>query len=140
MDAKHAGCCLSCGLVWGNISPDELRDSIVKHSGELGRQYVASILAGPYYDLPDLPEAHEAGRKVAAIDGALLGGDISDAAVVYRDLMHSSWDEARSAVRDWAELSRIEKLALCGWSRKDATPFLPAAFADHPLRDPLLDG
>lgn len=140
VDAKQAECCLTCGTVCTTLSPSELRAAIVSESGELGSQYVRSVLLGPYHGLPDIPEARDAAGKVAAIDRQLLAGDRMDAAVSYRDLMGSSWSDACAAVHGWQDLTRREKLARCGWPESDPPSQYSPHVLDHPLRDALLDG
>ena len=134
-DDTHS--CFSCGLVWTRLRPEDLRASIEENQGELGKQLLTLLESGPYHDLPDLPEAREAGRKVVAIDNRLLCGDETDAAILFRDLMNVDWNTARTALSGWKDLTRLRKLALCGWQQKEALAPRPP---EHPLRDAILDG
>ena len=132
--------CLSCGHVWTSVMPEALRDSIRKHGHALARQYLIRCEKGPYYDLPDIPEARRAADGVAEIDLLMLEGNNVEAVRRYRQLTGQIWDDVHEAMRQWAELSRERKLALFGWSTKQKPEDEPANLRDHPMRDRVLDG
>lgn len=127
--------CSSCGHLWTSLAPDELRVFIQTFGTKLARQHLQTLEAGPSHDLPDTPEAREAGTRVAEIDALVLQGKQPEATRRYRELMPTTWDKAIDAVRDWQDLERPQKLARFGWQPKEGSE--PT---DHPMSDRLLDG
>jgi hypothetical protein len=132
--------CLSCGHVWTRLAPDELRLYIRTHGDELVKQCLDFLEHGPDRDLPDVPEARLAGLGVAEIDALMLAGQLPAATRRLRELTGRTWDEAVNSLRNWRALKRARKLELLGWVSK--RPFEEAVFkaAEHPMRDPWLDG
>ncbi len=132
--------CLSCGHLWSKIAPAAVRQSIRTHGTELAKQVVEYLDSGPMHDLPDMPEAREAGQAVAEIDTLVWSGKTPEATRQYRELTHCTWDQAIDSVRHWVDLTRPQKLALFGWVVKDQKPTDEKGVGEHPMRDRLLDG
>jgi hypothetical protein len=133
--------CLSCGHVGTlSVDPDWLRGFIVNHGNELARQQLECFEAGPYHGLPKSAEAYAAADRVVEIDSLVAMGRNAVAVRRYRELMHTTWDEAINALRGWAGLTREEKLGRVGWHPKEATASKEAESGGHPLRDRWLDG
>jgi hypothetical protein len=132
--------CSACGHVWTTLAPDKLRDFIQTYGTELIRQHLRTLEAGPNHDLPDTPEAREAGIRVAEIDALLLAGRQPEATRRYRQLTATTWDQAIDALRGWADLKRAEKLARFDWCPKDKSLADDQEGLDHPMRDRQLDG
>ncbi|QEH36197.1 hypothetical protein OJF2_47570 [Aquisphaera giovannonii] len=133
-------CCLSCGHVWANLKPEELRAFIVAHGDELAKQALARGDAEAWYDLPDHPEARRAAEAVGEIDALFLAEKTAEAVRRFRELSGRTWDEAIEATRNWRAKRRAEKLALFGWQSKSPSGDVGERWAVHPLHDPLLDG
>lgn len=132
--------CFSCGHIWTDMDPLSIRTFLEEECGELGKQYAAVLEFGPLHDLPDLPEAHEAGRGVAEMDVLVLAGKELEARRRFRELTHHRWNETIDAVTHWHTLKRSRKLALFGWQSKEGSDEVEPELADHPMRDRLLDG
>src|SRR5262249_3174482 len=96
--------------------------------------------SGTYHGLPESAEAYAAADRIVEIDSLVAMGRTTVAIRRYRELMHTTWDEAIHALRGWAGLTRDEKLGRAGWNPKDATPSKDAGSGGHPLRDHWLDG
>ena len=116
--------CFSCGHVWTDLAPWKIRALLEEGSGELGKQYLATLEFGVYHDLPDLPEAHEAARRVAEMDVLVLSGSEVQARRRFREWTQSRWDETFDAVTSWYTLKRSRKLAVAwldvkGGARRD---------------------
>src|SRR4051812_35263728 len=141
LDSNTRFACLSCGYVATlSVDPDLLRDFIANHGNELARQQLECFEAGPYHGLPKSAEAYDAADRLLEIDVLVAMGRHSEATRCYRELMHTTWDQAINALRGWAGLTREEKLARVGWRPKEATPSKVTDSGGHPLRDPWLDG
>lgn len=109
--------CASCGLVWSTLDPGKLRAFIMGHGEELAKQQLDEFDRGPCRDLPDTGVGREIGAAVAAVDEAARSWT-PGAARTYRELRGVTWDQALRETRDWARLTREEKLALFGWVPK----------------------
>jgi len=133
-------CCLSCGLLWTRVAPEQVRLTITQRGSPIARQLFAVMDSGPYHGLPDVPEARRAADCVVEIDRLMLDGRQPAATRRYRDLMHCTWDQAIDALRRWAELERDEKLSRFGWHPKDVSSGRHREPLAHPMRDRLLDG
>ena len=107
---------------------------------KLGKQYLETIIKGPYRDLPDFPEARQAAEKVAEIDALVASGRDVDARRRYRDLTGTTWDHALASINGWRALDRPKKLAVFGWCPKDRGPGDERETPVHPMRDRWLDG
>ncbi len=133
-------CCLACGLVWTHAKPEEVRATIEKHGNALAKELLEVMEWGPYFDVPDLPEARNAADGVVEIDSLIMDGRQPAATRRYRELTHCTWDQAASVIRRWLDLARREKLALFGWRPKESESTGDPVTRDHPMRDRLLDG
>lgn len=132
--------CLSCGHVWANLAPGELRNLIARRGGEVAKQYLECLTAGRYFDVPDIPEARKAADAVAEIDFQVLSGSQKGGVRRFHELSGRSWDETHAALRRWAEMPRAEKLALFGWRSKDDILAEKHDLESHPIFDRELDG
>lgn len=132
--------CWSCGLVWGSLRPGDLRAFVEKHGKELTGQYCEAVEHGPAHGLLACPEAIEAARGATEIDGLILMGRRPEAIRRFRELTHTTWDEALAVIGGWDDLAREKKLALLGWAPKEKPGPEESAGLDHPMRDRLLDG
>ncbi len=132
--------CASCGHMWSSVAPGELRVSIASHGSELARQYLRSTNGDPNQDLPDTPEAEQAGDAVAAIDGLILTGQEVEARRKFHELTGRTWDETHTAMAGWIDMTRARKLALFGWRSKEDILEEKGQLRDHPMRDRELDG
>ena len=70
----------------------------------------------------------------------MFAGNQLDATRRLRQLASCTWDDAIDAIRGWADLERVRKLALFGWRPKFKDLVTEAGLRDHPMRDRLLDG
>jgi hypothetical protein len=132
--------CLSCGYVWTRLAPDRLRQFIRTNGDELVKQCLDFLEHGLDHDLPDVPEAHLAGLGVAEIDALVLAGQFPAATRRLRELTGRTWDEVVNAMRHWRELKRPQKLEMLGWAPKRRFKDDKLKPAEHPMRDPWLDG
>jgi hypothetical protein len=132
--------CLSCGYVWSRLAPDQLRHFIRTHGDELVQQCLDFLERGPDRDLPDVPEARLAGLGVAEIDWLVLAGKVTAATRKLRELTGRTWDQVVNAMRFWRGLKRPQKLELLGWAPKRPFKDEESKTAEHPMRDPWLDG
>ena len=131
--------CLSCGYVWTRLAPDQLRQFIRTNGDELVKQCLDFLEHGPDHDLPDVPKARLAGLGVAEIDGLVLAGHLPAATRRLRELTGRTWDEAVNAMRVWRALKRAQ-LRVMGWVSKRPFEEAGSKAAEHPMRDPWLDG
>jgi hypothetical protein len=134
----HFRCCWSCGHIWASVDPEQLRACIEQHGNELVREQLQPFARDPYYGLPACPEAHEAAKGVAEIDGLVFEGKVIEAIRRYRELTHTKWGPAGDDIRAWHNLKRAKKLALFGWHSKDAITD-DASLLKDPMRDRWLD-
>lgn len=130
--------CFSCGHLWSALDPDKLRSYIEAHGDELVKERLGPFASDPFRGLPDCPEAHDAARGVAEIDGLVFTGKMVEAIRRYRELTHTKWGPAGDYIRAWRLLKRARKLALFGWHSKDELVEEKAA-PEHPMRDRWLD-
>ena len=65
-------------------------------------------ISGPYHDLPDIPEARQAGDCVVEIDALVLAGNGLEAFRRFRQLTGKTWDEAHATIPTWFDLKRAE--------------------------------
>jgi hypothetical protein len=70
----------------------------------------------------------------------VLAGHLPAATRRLRALTGRTWDQVVSDMRGWRGLTRPRKLELLGWVSKQLLKDEAATTADHPLRDPWLDG
>jgi hypothetical protein len=122
------------------LPPEKLRTYVHDRGGMLAWDHLQSLELGPAHDLPDCPEARQAGERVAEIDGLVLNGRQPEATRRYRELLGVKWDRAIDDVRGWREHSRAEKLAKFGWAPKQSLSANGSQAVVHPMHDPILDG
>jgi hypothetical protein len=132
--------CLSCGHVWASLEPDKLRSCIQVQGDEMVRQWLDFLERGPDRDLPDVPEARRAAHRVAEIDALVLANQYPAATRRLRELAGVTWDHSVNAIRDWRGWKREQKLELFGWVSKESIKDDKSTPAEHPMRDPWLDG
>ena len=120
---RDARACLTCGHLWLHVNPAELRRFIQDRTGEIGRQFLNEIERGPYRDLPATTLARQIAEHVAEIDSLVRDGFHGKAVRRYREMRGVIWDQAINDLRNWANLTRPEKLALFGWIPKKKEPF-----------------
>lgn len=132
-------CCLACGHLWTTLKPEQVRILIEAHNTDLGRQYIRTVLEGPYHDLPDHPAAREAAERVAEIDALVMARRDGEAIRRYRELTGLTWDQAILETRRWANHDRATKLALFGWHPKEKADAKGDELSAHPMRDRWLD-
>jgi hypothetical protein len=132
--------CLSCGHVWASLVPDKLRTCIQVQGDEFARQWLDFLERGPDRDLPDVPEARRASLGVAEIDALVLANQHPAATMRLRVLAGVTWDDSISAIRDWRSWNREQKLEVLGWVSKESSKDEKSKPAEHPMRDPWLDG
>jgi hypothetical protein len=113
--------CVSCGHAWTNLNPCRLRDHIETHGQEIAKQELDEIDRGPYRDLPATSLGREIGDKIREIDRLVRDGRIGHIGR-YRELRGVIWDQAIKETRNWADLTREEKLELFGWISKKKPP------------------
>ena len=51
-----------------------------------------------------------------------------------------TWDDSVNAIRDWRGLKRERKAGDLGWVSKESIKENKLTTAEHPMRDPWLDG
>jgi hypothetical protein len=51
-----------------------------------------------------------------------------------------TWDHSVSAIHDWRGWKREQKLEIFGWGSKGSIKDEKSTPAEHPMRDPWLDG
>ena len=117
-----------------------MRATIEKQGTELARQFVRYLDAGPYYDLPDISEAHAAADAVAEIDTLFVAGNSLEAIRRYHELTKLTWDDVHGQMRNWVALTRAQKLALFGWRPKGTPQDDELDLQEHPMHDRVLDG
>ena len=110
------------------------------HGTELGKQYLETILKGPYHDLPDHLAAREAADKTAEVDELVVSWQEAAATRRYRDLTGKTWDQSIADIRKWRNHDREKKLALFGWCPNEKAPAKEPEDQVHPMRDHWLDG
>ena len=133
-------CCLGCGHVWSSLAPEQVLRFIGAHGTDLGKQYLETVLKGPYHDLPDHPGAREAADRAAEIDELVVSWQDAAATRRYRDLTGKTWDQSIADIRRWRDHDRAKKLALFGWCPDEKADGKEPEFEGHPLRDRWLDG
>jgi hypothetical protein len=133
-------CCVSCGHLWAGLSPEKLRSFVDAYGDELAKQDLEPIDAESSDGLLDSAEGRQASDGVAEIDALIRAGKMGHATRRYRELTQKPWGEANNATLGWRGLTRVQKLALFGWSPKILSKEVTNGGIDHPMRDDLLDG
>ena len=70
----------------------------------------------------------------------MLAGNLPAASRRLRELTGRRWDEVVNAMRVWRGLRRPQKLEMLGWVSKERLKENELKTAEHPMRDPWLDG
>lgn len=133
-------CCLNCGLVWNRLNPEQIQEFLGNHGTELGKQYLETVLKGPYHDLPDDPGARQAADRATEIDALLVSWRDGAATRRYREMTGKTWDQALNDIKHWRKYPRAMKLALFGWPPEEKRQDKGREGRTHPMRDPWLDG
>jgi hypothetical protein len=133
-------CCLRCGHLWSRLAPEQVKTFIGLRGTELGKQYLETLLEGPYHDLPDDPAAREAADKAAEIDALVVSCQEGAATRRFRELTGKTWDQSIADLRHWRDHDRTKKLALFGWRPKEKAEAKGHETQGHPMRDRWLDG
>jgi hypothetical protein len=105
--------CMSCGLVWSEVSPTSLLIFIEKNGREVARQVIDEI--PPAFKDPEFEVVLAAIRE---IDGLILSNQAPAATRRLRETAPIIWDQAIEAIRHWADMPHEAKYALYGWETK----------------------
>jgi hypothetical protein len=99
----NCNACLSCGLIWMCVVPEELRTLIKTRGTELVKHQLDRLEHGPYHELPDSSSAWEAADRAEVIDVLLLTGKQREATRRFREFTGATWDQSIERIRRWPD-------------------------------------